>query len=448
MTLVEGAAQRLPKPAAIPLRSEDRPYRRLGVLVLLITFGFFGGWAAVAPLDSAVVAHGQVKVEARTKVIQHLEGGIVTEIDVKDGDLVAAGQLLVRLNDVEAKAQLRIVRLQYLAARALEARLKAERDGADAIAFPKELTDAASDPEVAEMIEGERQVFHARKKSRANENHILRQRIEQLKEQIAGLEGRLDSEKTRIDSYRTEVAEWEKLFKEKLADKLRLVQLQRELALLEGEYATDQAKVADLKLKIGETQSQIVLRAQSYLSEITTNLREAQSKIADQATRILALQDKLQRTLIRAPVRGVVVGLRVRTVGAVIEGGQPIMEIVPSSKDYIVVAKVLPANIESVHVGELADIRFSAFDLRNTHVVEGKVLTLSADVLEDPATRRSYYEAEIQVTPAGFKQMQADGLDLLPGMPAEAMIKTGQRTMLNYLLKPFLDMFARAFREK
>jgi epimerase transport system membrane fusion protein len=446
--VIEGVATRVPETVSSPPRGDDRPYRRLGVLVLLVTFGLFGGWAALAPLDSAVVAAGQVKVEGRRKVIQHLEGGIVSEIAVKDGDLVEPGQMLLKLSGVDATAQLRIARLQYQAALALQARLKAERDRDENIVFPQELLDARDDPEVAEMIDGELQVFRARRDARANEVRILEQRIEQLKKQIVGLEGRLHTQEVRIESYRTEVKEWQQLYEAKLADKLRLILLKRELATLEGDYATDQSRLAELHLKIGETESQIVLGEQSDLSEITKLLRETQSKIADLAARILALEDKLERTVIRAPVRGLVVGMDVRTIGAVVGAGHHIMEIVPNAGAYVVVAKITPADVDVMRVGQRADIRFSAFNVRDTHVVEGELVNVSADVLEDPATRASYYQVEIAVTPDGVAQLRADGMDLLPGMPAEAMIKTGGRTLLNYLLKPLLDIFARAFREE
>jgi membrane fusion protein, epimerase transport system len=446
--VIDHANPQLPSQIARPMPVDDRPYRRLGLLVLLLAFGLFGGWAALAPLDSAVVSPGLVKVEARRKVIQHLEGGIVSEILVRDGQLVDAGEILVKLSDIEPKAQLRIVRLQLLAGLALGARLKAERDGADEILFPDPLLDAADDPEVAEMMDGEIRVFEVRRESRANESRILNQRIEQLRKQIVGLEGRLRSQMTRIESYTSEVDEWERLFKAQLADKLRLIQLKREQALLEGEHASDESRLAELHLAIGETESQILLREQTHLSEITSTMRETQAKNADLATRMLALEDKLQRTLIRTPVRGVVVGLQVRTEGAVISPGQPLMEIVPSSEDYVVVGRIDPAQVDSLRVGQSADIRFSAFDVQNTYVVEGELVNLSADVLQDPATGVGYYEAEIRVTENGYEQMRADGLDLLPGMPAETMIKTGGRTLLNYLLKPYLDMFARAFKEE
>lgn len=440
-----------PPPASAP--SDDRPYRWFGVFVLLLTFGVFGGWSAVAPLDSAIVAPGQVKVEARRKVVQHLEGGIVAEIGVEDGDRVEAGTLLMRLSDVSPAAQLRIVRLQLYSAQALAARLEAERDGAEKIDFPAPLLAAAdegadADAEMRRMLNAEQQVFDARRHSHLNEIDILRRRVHQLQEQAIGVEGLLEAQQDRLVSYTGEVAEWQRLYDAKLADKVRLLQLQRELAELEGDHASTQARLAELHVAIGETEAQIVLAEQQYLSEVTNLLRETQSKTADLSTREIALKDTLARTEIRSPVDGVVVGLRVRTIGAVVAPGEALMEIVPASDDLIVIANISLTDIDSMYIRQSADIRFSAFDSRMTHVVPGEVTNISADAILDNASGMQYYEAQIRIVPDGYQQMRDDDILIVPGMPAEVMIKTGGRTLLNYLLKPFLDMVARSFREQ
>lgn len=451
MTVIDGQAITVPSgpsdPVAVP--DDPKPYIRLGLLILIASFGIFGGWSAVAPLESAVVAVGQVKVEARRKVIQHLEGGIVADILVDQGDHVEAQELLIQLSDVKPSAQLRIVRLQWLAALVLEARLIAERKGQDEIAFPPEVMAAArTDAEVQEMIATETEVFNARAESLENERLILGRRIDQLREQILGVEGLLKAQEARIESYRGEVDEWQRLYEAKLADKVRLLQLRRELAELEGENASTVAKLAELKVAVGEAQAKLVLREQQQISEVIGLLRETQSKIADLAARILALEDTLSRTGIRTPVDGIVVGLRVRTIGAVVGPGEPLMEIVPKSDELVVVASVSPTDIDSVRVGQTADLRFSAFDLRNTLVVTGSVVNLSADAMQDQSSGMSFYEAEVKVKPEGIQRLQADGFELVPGMPAEVLIKIGGRSLLNYLTKPFLDMFARAFREQ
>ncbi|WP_295888950.1 biotin/lipoyl-binding protein [uncultured Thiohalocapsa sp.] len=246
---LQGQFNRVVDAPASAVPADPKPYIIGGLLVLLVSFGVFGTWSALAPLDSAVVTPGQVKVEARRKVVQHLEGGIVSEILVNDGDRVEEGQMLMRLSDVSPSAQLRIVRLQLYAAFALEARLKAERKNLDAIDFPPDLREAADeDPEVKGMLESEREVFEARLASFNNEREILRRRIEQLRQQITGVEGLLVAQADRIESYQGEVDEWQRLYEAKLADKIRLLQLRRELAELEGEHASTKARLAELKV--------------------------------------------------------------------------------------------------------------------------------------------------------------------------------------------------------
>ena len=448
MTTIDGEFAR-ETGASQPIPSETRPYIKLGLLILFVSFGLLGGWAAVAPLESAVVAPGQVKVEARRKVIQHLEGGIVSEISVNDGDHVKAGQQLIRISDVSPSAQLRIVRLQLSAERVLEARLIAEREESERIAFPDDvLHDAESDKEIADMLDAETRVFSARRDSLQNERQILERRIDQLREQMTGVQGLLKAQQDRIISYRGEVDEWQRLYDAKLADKIRLLQLGRELAELEGENASTEAKLAELKVAVGEAQTQLVLRQQQQMSEVTSLLRETQSKIADLSTRVLALEDTLSRTEIRSPVDGTVVSLRVRTIGAVIGPGEPVMEVVPDSDQLVVVANVSPIDIDSVHAGLAADIRFSAFDMKNTLVIMGEVINVSADAIQDPQSGMQFYEAEVRVDPEGNEELRSGGHVLVPGMPADVLIKTGGRTLLSYLMKPFLDMFARAFREQ
>jgi epimerase transport system membrane fusion protein len=424
-----------------------RPYVVFGMAVLFLTFGLFGVWSVTAPIASAVLAPGQVKVEARRKTIQHLEGGIVSEIAVKDGDRVEAGQVLLKLSDVKARAQLDIVRLQLFEALGLEARLNAERKDADEILFPEELTRHTDVADVREIVRSQTQVFHARRTSSRKEHAILEQRMDQLREQIKGLEALTVSERTRIKSYRGEVKEWQSLYEEQLADKLRLLQIKRELAQLEGNEAAHQADIARLGVQIGETESQLILRDQSRLSEVVEQLRKTQASIADLRTRIVALEDELERTVIRSPVRGTVVGLSVHTIGAVVNRGTPIMEIVPLSDDFVVEAMVKPNDIDQVTVGMGADLRFSAFDLRLTSVIPGTVVTVSADAFQNRESHYSYYTAEIRIDPQGLKLVDQYGFHLVPGMPVEAVIRTGERTLLDYVVKPFADMFARAFRE-
>lgn len=429
--------------------TDPAPYVRAGVLILVLAFGGLGGWSAIAPLASAVVATGQVKVEARRKVIQHLEGGIVVEILVTDGDAVEANQTLLRLSDVSPSAQLRIVRLQLNAARILEARLVAERESPEQVAFPQDiLAEARTDAEIQHMLDAETRFFTARRESLASEREILTRRTEQLRQQRIGLQGLIKAQENRIGLYQGEADEWQRLFDAKLADKLRLLQVRRELAELEGENASSEAKLAEVGVAISEAEGQLVLREQKEMAEVAALLRETQTQIADLSTRVVALEDTLSRTEVRTPVEGIVVGQQIRTVGAVIGPGEPLMEIVPDSDQLVVVANISPVDIDSIHIGQSADIRFTAFNFSNTLVTIGEVVNISADAMQDPESGLQFYEAEVIVDPAGLEQLQAQGNVLIPGMPAEVLIKTGGRTLLNYLVKPFTDMLARAFREK
>jgi epimerase transport system membrane fusion protein len=429
------------------LRTDDRLERRIGLLILLAAVGGFGTWAALAPIDSAAVAPGMVAVEFNRKTVQHLEGGIVREILVREGARVAPGDLLVRLDDTQALAQLEIVRSQYLASRAQEARLIAERDSYREVVFPDDLLAARSDPRVEEAIAGQQQVFAARSKALTGETEVLEQRIEQLNEQIRGLEGLSASKLQRIESYKTEIKDFKKLYEKGLTDRLRLREMERLAAELEGERAEHQASIAAAQVQIGETRLQIIQLQRKQQTEVTQELRDTQAKLSDLRERIRALEDTVARTVVRAPVGGAVVGLAVHTVGGVVTPGGRLLDIVPQDEQLIVEARVAPTDADRVSPGLEAQLRFSAFNVRTTPTVPGHVLTVSGDRITDPNNPKdSYYLARIQVTPEGMNSLR--GLSLLPGMPVDVMIKTGERTFFQYLVKPITDRLAKSFREE
>jgi epimerase transport system membrane fusion protein len=439
------AEKAVDSPAAAPPRTDDRFERWVGIGILLAGVGGFGAWAALAPIDSAAVAPGVVTVELNRKTVQHLEGGIVREILVREGDRVAPGDLLVRLDDTQALAQREIVRSQYLAGRALEARLVAERDGYREVVFPDDLLAAVDDPRVTEAIAGQQQVFAARAKTLSGETEVLAQRIEQLNEQIRGLEALSASKISRIASYQTEIKDFQKLFDKGLTDRLRLREMERLAAELEGERAEHQAAVAAARVKIGETRLEMVQLQRRQQTEVTQELRDVQAKLFDLRERMRALEDTVARTEVKAPVGGAVVGLAVHTVGGVVNPGGRILDIVPQDDRLIVEAHVSPNDADRVSSRLEAQLRFSAFNLRTTPTVAGRVVTVSGDRIADPATKESYYLARIEVTREGIEDLR--GLSLLPGMPVDVMIKTGERTFFEYLLKPLTDRVAKAFRE-
>jgi epimerase transport system membrane fusion protein len=434
-----------PAPSAASLRIDDRPERRFGLLVLLIAFGGFGVWSFFAPIDSAAVAPGVVAVETSRKTVQHFDGGFVDEILVTEGDQVEAGDLLVRLDDTDARAQLEIARGKYYSLLAEEARLIAERDGADHISFPPELTDRLEDPRVRDAIAGQERLFENRRTALQNEKEVLSQRIEQLREQIRGYEALSENWAHRADLYRQEIDALNKLFEKGFSDNSRLREYERLEAEVLGERSQHEASLAGAKVQIVETELQIVQLKRDFDTEVAERLREVQPEIADLRERIQALTKTVERTEIRAPVSGSVVGLTVHTQGGIVEPRQKILSIVPKDAQLIIEAKVSPNDIDRVFPGLEAEIRFTAFNLADTPTVPGVVLTVSGDRLTDEATGQPYFLARIRVTQDGIESLQ--GRTLLPGMPADVMIKTGERTLFAYLAKPITDRLATAFRE-
>ncbi len=358
---------------------------------------------------------------------------------------MAVGDVLVRLDDTDASAQLQIARGQYLSLRAQEARLVAERDDLLDINFPDELLSTVDDPRIREAITGEQRVFQARHSALIGEQQILRQRGEQLQEQISGLGALAASKLTRIELYQQEIGGLNKLFAKGLGDKSRLLEWERLVAELEGERGQHQSDIAGTHVKMGETQIQAAQLKRKFTTEIVTELREVETKIADLRERMRSLGKALERTVIQAPVTGAIVGTSVHTIGGVIRPGDPILDIVPENDSLLIEAQVQPMDIDRVSPGLEADLHLSAFNARTTPVIPGQVLTVSADRLIEQATNRPYYLARIQVTPEGMAKLQ--GRTLQAGMPVEVMIKTGERTFFDYLMRPFTDRLAQAFRE-
>ncbi len=424
----------------------DGTFIRYGFLVIVLVFGVLGIWMAYAPLDSASVASGKVVVEGNKKSIQHLEGGIVEAIYVKDGDSVKKGELLLKMDEIHAKAQLETVLSQYYEALALECRLKAERDSLKKILFDKEIIDFG-DGLKNRLIDGQTRLFTSRKEALKSEKEIMFQRIAQLKQQIEGNRSIIKSKESRLKSYREEIEEWQILYEEQLTDKLKLRELQRDSETIVGDIASSKAEIARLYVEINETKSQILLRKQEFNKEVGSELRDTQSSLADMRARLYSLKDTLNRTKITAPVEGIVVGMDTHTIGGVISPGQIILEIVPGISEMIIIAQVPTTDIDKVTKGLKANVRFSAFNLQMAHVVEGEVIHISADSFVDEVTGMPYYEAEVRLTKEGHKQLKENKFFLVHGMPAEVMIKTGERTVLSYLLKPIRRMFTKAFRE-
>lgn len=428
---------------SLPLATNDLPIRRIGYAVLFVTFGLFGSWAAFAPLNSAALASGVVTVKSYRKTVQHLEGGIVKAIYVRDGDQVAAGDVLLELDGTQALAELEMVRSQLIASVALDARLVAERDGLDTVDFQQDATSA--DQRVLEAQQNEAQVFQARRSARLGETGVLQKRVVQLDEQIRGINAVIAGKQKEAAFYEEEVGDLSALLKEGFVDKQRLREQQRNGVRLLSEIAELRSSIAGARLQIGETELQIMQLNKDFIAEVVTLQSEVQTKIFDLNERLAAVTERAQRLRVRAPEAGMVLGMQVHTVGGVIAPGTPLLDLVPASEDLVVEAQISPIDIDRIALGKLADVRFSAFNSATTPVIEGRLAQISADRLVNEQTGVPYYLGRIELTDKGRKAL--GDLTLVPGMPAEVLINTGERTLLNYLVQPATNAFARSLIE-
>ena len=426
------------------LPTSDAKTRHLGFGIIFVVFGIFGTWAAVAPLDSAASAPGVVTVQTYRKTIQHLEGGIVKELLVRDGDTVKEGDPLIVLDDSQVGAEYEMNRSQLVAAKATEARLRAERDGASTIDFGDALESNTKRGQEAQL--SETQIFNARRNSRMGEMAVLQERIGQLNEQIKGLNAMIGTKNALGKSYAGEISELRELLAEGFVDKQRMLEQERKLASLKAEIADHQSTITKTRLQINETELQNVQLTKDFNSEVVKQLADIQTKVYDLQERTAAYRDRLSRTVIRAPEDGMVIGKTVHTVGGIVRAATPLLDIVPSISDLIVEVHVQPVDIDRIGVGKTAKIRFSAFNTATTPEIEGIVTQVSADRLTDERTGAPYYLARLRVTKDGEKQL--GDRKLVPGMPADALINTGSRTMLQYILQPARDVISESMNEE
>ncbi|GHC29951.1 HlyD family type I secretion periplasmic adaptor subunit [Kushneria pakistanensis] len=431
--------------AELPI--SDRGARRAGLIIVLLAFGIFGGWAMLANLAVAVVATGTVSVESFKKTVQHLEGGIVSQINVDDGDHVKAGDVLMVLDATQARSQYAIARTGWFMASAEEARLMAEQQRLDQLEFPAELTDMARDhPRLAQMLQVQQSLFISRRQALEGELEGLDEQSRQFREQISGLEQTMAINNERIASLRAEAGDYRALFREGLGNNQRVRELERQIMQFNSDSASSKAQIAQLRSQISENRVRMETRRQAYQQEVGQALRQAQSEIGDTSERMTALSDQMRRTELRAPVSGTVVGLETHTLGAVLEPGRPVMNIVPSAEGFLIETRIAAQDIDNIYVGQPAEIRFSAFNQRRASVVEGELINVSADSFQDESTGASYYRGRVRVSEAGQESM-TDEMQLLSGMPAEVMLRTGERTLMGYLMAPVTDMLARAVRQ-
>jgi HlyD family secretion protein len=397
-------------------------------------------------ISGAVVASGSLVVDSNVKKVQHLTGGIVGELRVRDGDRVRAGDIVVRLDETVTRANLAIITkgLDELTAR--KARLESERDGANTLVFPAQLLAGVGDPDRAAAMDSERKLFNLRKTARNGQKAQLQERIAQLQEEIVGLTAQQSSKIREIALIERELAGVRELWKQNLVQLTRLTALEREAARLDGEHGQLIAAAAQARGKIAETSLQVLQIDQDVASDVAKELREVDGKIGEFIERKVAAEDQLKRIDIRAPQDGTVFQLAVHTVGGVITAGDPIMLIVPEADNLSVEVRVNPQDIDRLQLNQKAILRFTAFNVRTTPEIEGTVTRISADTSTDQRTGQSYYTVRIAM--AADQVERLGDVKLLPGMPVEAFVQTGERTMFSYLMKPLHDQFVRAFREK
>jgi HlyD family type I secretion membrane fusion protein len=402
-------------------------------------------WGGSAPLAGAAIATGQVVVQSYRKTIQHLEGGIVREIAVDDGDVVRPGQLLVRLDETKPRTTLDSLQGRYLASRAQAARLVAERDEAAAIAFPDELLQSAN-AAAAEAMIGQRKIFEARRTWVAGQVAILKQQISQLSEEIAALQQQVESEVRQTGLIKEEMEGVEALVNKGLERKARLLALQRTAEEIGARRSDHVGQIARARQKIGEAELQITDLQNKRVDEIMRDLRSTQDDLFDLKERIVAARDVLERTVVRAPMGGVIVNRRIHTLGGVVSAGDALLEIVPQTEELIIEAHVRMDDIDQVRPGLPVQVRLTAYKQRWTPTVEGTVRTVSADRLQDTRSGDAFFIARVGVDPASLAKLP--NVELYPGMPADVLIITQPRTALDYMLLPITASLAHAFREQ
>jgi HlyD family secretion protein len=427
------------------LRLRFQAELRAGLRVLVLGVGLVGGWCVLVPLSGAVTVPGTLVVESSVKKIQYPAGGVIAEIRVHDGMRVQEGDLLVRIDETQLRANLQVVSDQLDETRVRIARLSAERDGADAPIISADSGTQAGGRDLKSLIASETSLFKARLGARENQKKLLLGSIAQLEEEIDGIDAQIKSKSEQIDLISSELKGVQALFDKQLVPLTRLTALQRQAAQLEGERSQLKSAIAETRSKISQAQLEIVKIDQDLRSDVMKDLREAQDRETELAQKIVAARDQLNRVEIRAPSAGVVHQLTVHTIGGVIGAGEVIMEIVPDSDDLQIEARLPPVEIDQVHAGQDVLVRFSAFNQRTTPQIAGRVSYVSADLTQDQQSKSSYYTIRVNLS-AGELHRLGD-LRLVSGMPAELFLQTGSRTMMSYLLKPITDQLKRTFRE-
>jgi HlyD family secretion protein len=427
-------------------RQTIRKCNVVGYALLIAFVGGFGGWAASFHLSGAVIAPGTIVVESSVKKVQHPTGGVVGGILVKEGDRVEAGQVLVRLDETLTKASLGIVLSQREEFMARQARLIAERDGVETVKFPEDLLRRKDEPLVANAVAGELNLFQSRRKTLEGQRAQLRERIAQIQLEIEGLSAQLSAKEKEIKFIVQELAGVTDLYNKKLVTVVRYNQLQRDEARLGGERGNIVAEIARARGRISEAELQILQLDQNFRTEAAKEERDLESRLSEVKEKVIAAGDQFDRVNIRAPQSGIVHQMSIHTVGGVIGPGETVMLIVPRNDVLVLEGKVEPQDIDQIEVGAPVHVRVMAGNQRTTPELQGVLERKAADLTQDQKNNHSYYVVRVALAKEELKKLGS--LKLMPGMPAEAFIVTGERTPLQYLLKPLRDQIAHAFRER
>ena len=419
---------------------------RVGLWALGIGFGGFLLWAALAPLDEGVPSQGHVAIDTKRKSVQHLSGGIIKEVLVGEGDQVKEGQLLIKLDDAAAKANFEAVRQRYLGLRAMQGRLLAEQAGQPTISFHPDLVAAAGDPLIQQQMMNQEQLFRSRKAALQADLQVIQESIQGQQGMTVAYEGMMVSRRNQFALLNEELTNTRSVVKDGYVPRNRQLELERQVSESSTSMMELQGNTVRSRSSMAELRQRAIARQQEYRKEVETQLADVTREVLSDAGKFIALHDDLTRTEIRSPAAGQVVALAAQTVGGVIGPGQKILDVVPANESLLLETRVLPQLIDSVHAGMPVDVRFNAFAHSPQLVVQGKLVSVSGDMLTDPQTGAGYYLARVAVTPEGLTKLGKRQMQ--PGMPVEVVLRTGERSMLTYLLHPLTKRLAASMNEE
>jgi epimerase transport system membrane fusion protein len=431
------------------IESREKHVRVAGLSAVIILFVGLGLWSVYAPLESAAVGPGVVVLENYRMALDHLEGGIVREVHAREGQLVVKGEVLLTLQDVQARAQLEQVKGQWIVALAREARLLAQRHRLSRVVFSPDLLVHAEDARVADAMRVQEETYRVRQRALQSEVTLYERQIAQLREKVQGLKEQRAMREQLVGSFEKERADFEALAKEGYAERQKVREMERNLALNDGQRSSLSTDIAATEVEISATEVKILQAQQNFEREVAKEFAEVQTELFALQEKKRALEDTLKRTVVLAPQQGVVHALSVHAPGEVLKPGSHMLDIVPGNERLIVETKLSPQDIDQVQIGQMAEVRFTAFKQRDMPKIEGRLTTLSADrmIEESGGIQQPYYLGRVEITVAGLQQLAERKLQLLAGMPADVLVKTGERTFWHYLTAPLTDMVGRSMKE-